>query len=82
MMEILGATCLSVTVAGASEGAHTRRTNRVPFNQLSSTLMMRCVGGELKQPDSSSGRILIAYCYRSTRHRSELDWMATVLAKR
>ena len=32
--ESRGATCLSVTVAGAPEGTHTRRVNRVPFSQL------------------------------------------------
>ena len=37
--EILGETYLSVTVAGASVGAQIRRTNLVPFNQLSSIFM-------------------------------------------
>ena len=39
--EILGATYLSVTVAGASAGAHTLRRNRVPLSQDSSMLIMR-----------------------------------------
>ena len=77
MTASLGATYLSVTVAGALEGAQTRRTKRVPFSQLSSTLMTLYAGGEEKQPDSRRGSIRMANCWRSTRQRSELDCIGT-----
>ena len=73
--DIRGATYLSVKVLGASTGAQTRLRNRVPFSQLSSTLIIR-------RPCSRRGSILKAYCYLSTRHLSRLHWIGTVFANR
>ena len=73
--EIHGATYLSVMVAAASVGAQILRRKRVPFSQLSSTLITR-------QPDSKSGNIRRAYCYRSTKQRGRLPYTGTVLASR
>ena len=73
--EIRGATCLSVNVAAASLGVHSRRRNRVELSQDSSTFITR-------QPPFSSGNILSAYCCRSTKHRSLLLYIATYLARR
>ena len=73
--EILGATYFSVKEPVASDGTHVFLRKRVWFSQLSSTLMTR-------RPDSSSYSILRAYCYRSTRQRSLLPWIAMVFARR
>ena len=73
--EIRGATCLIVTVPGASEGTHVRRMKRVWLSQDSSTLMMRLL-------ESISGSSRSAYYYRKTRQRSILPYMGTVLANR
>ena len=73
--EIRGATYLSVNVPAASVGAQILRRKRVWFNQDSSTLMIRRLF-------SSNGNICSAYCYRSTRHLSLFDWIATILASR
>ena len=73
--EILGATCLSVMDPAESEGTQILLKNRVWFSQLSSTFMILF-------PDSSSGRSFSAYYYLSTKQRSELLWIGTVLARR
>ena len=73
--EILGATCLSVMDPAESEGTQILLKNRVWFSQLSSTFMILF-------PDSSSGRSFRAYYYLSTKQRSELLWIGTVLARR
>ena len=73
--DILGATCLSVKVPEASVGVQMRLRNRVPFSQLSSTLIMR-------RPYSNRGSIRRAYCYLSTRHLSTLHWTGTIFASR
>ena len=71
--EILGETCLSVKVPAASAGTQMRRMKRVWLSQDSSKLMIR-------RPDSRSGSILSAYCWRRTRQRSLFAWMGTDLA--
>ena len=73
--EMRGATCLSVNVADASLGVHSRRRNRVELSHDSSTLIIR-------RPTLSSGNIFNAYCCRSTKHRSLLLCIGTYLAKR
>ena len=71
--DILGATCLSVTVPAASVGTQILLRNRVWLSQLWSTLITR-------RPFSKRSNIRRAYYCRSTRHRSVLLWMGTFFA--
>ena len=65
MSEILGMTCFSLKVEGASEGTQVRRRKRVWFSHDSSTLMIRVFF-------SSRGSRRSEYCCRRTRVRSML----------